>query len=410
MKKIERVSKYVSDLFERYGMNTYGFFRDFDEETEETVDVPLFRYGKIDDETLEKISIYFGISKNEILSTDSDAALRYWNKYSFFSLYKQYRETWNWNHQYKDPKPTAEELLLNAIFSDKRGITVRYKYDVKSIKERLVELLKEYDKVIPGTYHKGAEITDLRISTQDVFSFPQCAEMISSFFDMVDRIKELFFKTIHADLIDDEINELNFLASFLDAYDNVDVKTCITYDNVACYKKIYQAENLSDFYDYVTIKSTFVKTCPWRCKEFFDDIATVQKFVDVFPETKGAMREFGINLTKFSCDFVWSDAKPITYSDEEEAELYDFEEVCGLEHTPIEDRAKEHTHIYVDKNRSEKYGLGEYIKALKKAYGPVAKGGIVVPNRKSFTFYQPGAFDRATARLDAKNKSGTANG
>lgn len=117
---------------------------------------------------------------------------------------------------------------------------------------------------------------------------------------------------------------------------------------------------------YVVIKAPFFDSCPWRCQEFFDDISLVQEYVDVYPLAKSKMRQFGMELTKFSCDFQWSDAKPITFSDEEELELADFEDICGLEHTPIEERAKERTHIFVEKNRSEIYGWGSYIKTLKE--------------------------------------------
>ena len=68
MKQIEKVTEYVSKLFDLYSMNDYGFFRNFDDDIEEVVETPLFPYGVLDDETLEKISINFGISKEEILS------------------------------------------------------------------------------------------------------------------------------------------------------------------------------------------------------------------------------------------------------------------------------------------------------------------------------------------------------
>lgn len=409
MNTIDSITQYVAELFERYSMNTYGFFRDFDDETETVVDVPLFRYETADDATLEKISICLGISKNEILNTDPKAATRYWDKYPFFKLHHQYKHLWDWNQRYKDPEPTTEEILLNAIFGNRKGIPVRARYDINSIKDRLIQQLKEYDAVLPGTFHKDAEITDLKISTQTIFSFPMCPEMIHSFFDMVNRLKVLFFKAIEADLCEEEINELNFLACWLCATDKVDPRTLVTYDNVMCYKEIYTNEGFGDFFDYVIIKSPFIDSCPWRCKEFFDDPSLAQSLVDIYPQAKSKMREFGMELTKFSCEFIWSDAKPITFSDQEEQELEDFEKICGLKHTPIEERAKERTHIYVDKNRSETYGLGTYIKTLKKAYGPISKGGIVVPFRPPFSLYADNALNRLSARIAAK-AGGATNG
>lgn len=409
MKKIDKITQYVSNLFDRYCMNSFGFFSDYDMETDSTVNVPLFPTGKIDEETLTRISVHFGITKDEIKNMDEGASKRYWDKYPFFSLYHQYRHLWEWNQKFKDPEPTATECLLNAIFTENRGIPVRIRYNFSSVKERLIKLLKEYDKLIPGTYHEGAEIIDLKIVTQTIFSFPKCPDMIRSFLEMVKCYQKLFFKAIEQDLREEEVNELNFLSSWLIVKDRVHFKTQMTYDNILLYRDIYRKENLESFYDYVVIKAPFFNSCPWRCQEFFDDISLVQEFVDVYPLAKSKMRQFSMELTKFSCDFQWSDAKPITFSDEEERELADFEDSCGLEHTPIEERAKERTHIFVEKNRSEIYGWGPYIKTLKKAYGPVSKGGVVAPVRVPFTLYEENALVRLTARITAKH-GGNANG
>lgn len=400
MKKIEKITKYVSNLFDQYSMNDYGYFRDYDEDADETIEVPLFRYGKVDKDTIAKISVNFGITPEEILNTDDCAAMRYWNKYPFFKLYKQYLHLMEWNQKYKDPEPTAQELLFNAIFADKKGISVRYRYDFTSIKERLIWQLKEYDAVMPGVYHEGAEITDLRISTQTMLSFPECPIMIESFLDMTDRLQELFYKAIESELPTDEINEMNFLASWLRACDIVTSDTLITYDNVRCYHEIYKEENLDDFFEYAKIKA-FVDSNPWRCQEFFSDAALLQRFVTVFPQAKAKMREFGMELTNFSCEFVWSDAKLIQYSDEEEHEMAAVDQICGLKTISVEERAKERTYIYVNKNRSELYGWGNYIKTLKKTCGPVSKGGIEVPIRLPFTLYN-GGFERMDKRITAR--------
>ena len=131
MKKIEKITQFVSELFSLYSMIDFGFFRDYDEVTDQTVEVPLFRQGKIDKETLTKLSIKLGIAEDEILAMDKGAALKYWNKYPFFNLFHQYKHIWEWNQKFKDPEPTAKELLMNAVFADNRGIPVRHRYSIK---------------------------------------------------------------------------------------------------------------------------------------------------------------------------------------------------------------------------------------------------------------------------------------
>ena len=63
----------------------------------------------------------------------------------------------------------------------------------------------------------------------------------------------------------------------------------------------------------------------------------------------------------------------------------------------------------MEKNRSEIYGWGSYIKTLKKAYGPVSKGGVVAPVRVPFTLHEENALDRVSARIAARH-GGNANG
>lgn len=407
MTQIEKITSFVSDLFEMYHMNTYGFFVDYDETLDESVEVPLFRTGSVDEETLRKICINFGLTRDEVLNTDEKAAKRYWNKYPFFRLYGDYLNHWKWNQQYKDPMPKAEELLLNAIFGKGEGIAVNERYDIKTIKERLVEQLKAIDEYIPGTYHDGAEITDLRIATQTLFSFPQCTEMLRSFLDIIERIKELFFLAIKQDLAEEEANELNFLVSWTEAVDIVTPSTMITYDTICAYRDIYIKEGHSDFFAYAKFKG-FIRTNPWRCQEFFDDPELVKKLVHTFPQAKGEMRKFALELTKFECDFVWSDAQPIQYSEDEEKELEYLDQLFGVRHVPVEERPKARTQIYVDKNLSEVYGWGRYIDILKQMSGPVAKGGLDIPDRPQVLDLRD-SFLRIQSRVAARS-GGSNNG
>lgn len=102
MKNGERISRYVEDVFDQYGMNKDRFFFDYDVEADEQYPIPLFPNGNPDEETLNRISTQLGISKDEILSMDSDAAKRYWDKYEFFPLYSDFSAMWQWHSQFKD--------------------------------------------------------------------------------------------------------------------------------------------------------------------------------------------------------------------------------------------------------------------------------------------------------------------
>ncbi len=402
MNNFLELSEFVEGVFDLFNMDRTDFFTEYDDELNEYVEVPLFVGDEeYDNITLKRLSIYLGVTETEILNKDFSTLRMYKEKYPFFDLYHEYLGRWRWNSRYKNNYPSLEERFFNVLFREEAPIIGEERYDYKNVTKRMVAKLKEVDTVIPGTYHRGANIEHLQIDTEVFFSFPDCPRMLQSFIDMVNRVEELFFKALRTDLNLTEANELNFLASWLKATDVADTSKLITYNNVLMYRKVYIEENLTDFFSYVKIRS-FVATEPWRCQEFFDDINLVQKIVNIYPKAKHDMREFALAVTKFSCYFVWSDAKPIMFSLEEEAELSAFNKIIGEQDTPLEERAKEPTHIYIDKTDDEMLGWDEFAKKLNDAASPPSKGGLELPVREFPPFPFPGSLDRLHARIDAR--------
>lgn len=408
MNEVQKITEFVEQVFDLYQVNKYEFFFTYDERTQEEIPLDLFPTGRIDDETLKRISVRLGLSAKAILTMDMAEAKKYWNKYPFFKLYHEYMGSWSWYQHFTDKKPTAAEMLLNAIFAEEKGIRGTPRYDMKNLTERLITKLKEIDQAIPGTYHNGAEITQLRVYTQVFFSFPQCAELLRSFISMVKRTEELFFQALRQELNEEDASELNFLASWLDAVDAVAPTTVITYGNVRALKEVYLEENLPDFFSYVKIRS-FIGTNPWRCQEFFDNMEIVKEFLYIFPQAKADMRKFAHDVAKFSCTFVWSDAEPIKFSDEDELMLEDFDRIIGENPIPVEERAKEVTHIYVDKTPAEMQGWDAFAQTVKIASGPVSKGGIAVPARQYISGFDAATMKRIQSRVAAK-RGGNRNG
>lgn len=375
MSKATTISKFVEDVFEMYDISKFGFFVDLDDETMKEIVVPLFPSNKINEESLARISTALGLTNEEIIDRNMDAAKRYWHKYPFFKLRHEYNNVLAWNSRYQET-PSAEEILMKAIFTDD-AIDAQERYDYQSVKKRLIQQLKDMDKLVPGTYHDGAHFIKLAISTEVFISFPQTTQMLRSFVDMVERLEKLFFKGIHQGLTSDEILEYNFLINALHAVDIVMPTTLITYDKLSLYKNVYIAEGYSSIFSYVKIKS-FIGTEPWRCKEFFEDIDVVRKIVSIFPEAKVKMREFSMEVSQFSCTYVWSDAEHIRFSDEEEAEMREL----ALEYIPIEERALVHDHVYVPKTTEEMYGWEEFADRINAAASPANLGGLDVAARE----------------------------
>ena len=430
MSELSLLTEYVDRVFKLYGADRLGFFEDFDGDSADTVEIPLFRPSEADDETLSRISIYLGLTKQEILGRDEAAAKRYWDKYPFFQLHKEYKKQWWWHSRYKVNEDalkrihaeaeknakqpdvrekntlTLEEMIAKIKREKLKPSVIDERYDQESVKIRLVEKLREIDAVMPGAFHERAEITALSISTEVFFSFPKCSEMLRSYIDMVERAGELFFRAVFAELTEEEACELNFLASRLDAKDSLASDTLVTYENVRLLREIYAQENLPCFMSYVKFTGLDAES-PWRCREFFDDMELVQKFVNIFPRSKAQMREFCMSVKKFACTFIWSDAKPVTGSLEEEA--LDFELFGGYDelYVPIEKRGKESTLIYVDKTADEMFDWEESAKKLSRAASPAAMGGLELPpGEMVFSPAGPETLPRMQKRIAAKRGGG----
>ncbi len=399
MNQVKSIERFVDWMFDLYQAEKQEFYYEYDEDAMKMVEKPLFVTGEVEYETINKLSLFFGIDEQSIINRDENAAKRYWEKYSFFRLFKEYMTAWAFFSRYEEPS------FESACTEDEcNSFELKKRYDYLDIKNRLLTKIKELDEVIPGTYHKGAEITDLSIRTEVFFSFPKCSEMIKSLIILIERIQALYYKALFQTLDDEEIRELNFLASWLRAGDAVMPDTLITYNNILKYRDVY-AEECRDmpFCDCVKIRrfgaldSSFI---PWRCKEFFNDMDTVRKFASFFPGTKAKMREFEMLLANFHCWFTWSDAKPIMYSPEEEQEISEFLEMIGEEDIPIEERAKEPTEIYLNKEDCEMPGWGPFLDRLRIAASPEKKGGL---KTNSVNLLPESVFRRLTKRIEIRH-------
>lgn len=406
MADIREIEKFVEKLFDLYHLDKEGYFYETSFEGKDFVDgrkveLYLFPFEKIDEETLNRVSIALGLTKEEIISMDSVAATRYWKKYPFFQLYAEYLDRLYWASNFSGEYQNPDERMLTAIFSDEDEPFGKRNYDHEDVINRLYDTLKEINVFMPGTYHDNAFIRQVEIENTFFFSFPRCSAMISSFLDMVSHLKELFFKTIYGELKNEEINEMNFLATWLCAVDSFIPNSIITYDFVKKLSKVYESEGENDFFHYVKIKS-FIRTRPWQCKEFFDYKDLVQQFVIVFPQAKSMMLDFSMKVKNYSCVYEWSDAEPIQYDSEEDADLIYFDQIMGLDDIPLEERPREKGHIFIPKTQNEMRGWEESLNNLKIATSPTAQGGLLVPERKKIDLASSEDFSIFLKRFNAK--------
>ena len=373
----DQITEYVERVFELYGINKYDFFYTYDDDTDQDVIISLFDDSiETEEETLNRISIFLGLSKREIVSMDKRAALRYWIKYPFFSLYNSFLDKWIWNARYKSEQPSTMEQLLHALFDS--NIEVEERYNLDSIRQRLIEKLKQLSKLDSDYYMEGRRLKILHFQTAEFFSFPDCPKMIRSYIDMVNRVQELFYKAIKRDLSLVEMHEYNFLVAYLDVRDLIIPGKRLFYHNVVDLRYAYKTEGYKEFWSYAKIHAPLSIEQPWRCLEFFNDMSLVQQYVGLFPAAKESIRKFSLLIKNFSFTVRWE--KTQSELDDEFVQAYiDDEDYDPRDHQfpPI--------HLYVEKTNEELAGYEIPLNRLRKAASPPSMGGLVIPVREQLS-------------------------
>lgn len=372
----EKISEYVERVFELYGLNKYDFFYTYNDETVEDVIIPLFDEDRESiSETLIRISLFTGLTEHEITTMDKRAALKYWNKFPFFSLYNEFLAKWIWYAQFKSEQPTPAELLFSKLFDQKLHLEKRY--DANNITNRLIIKLKELSVFDSSYYVPNSNLHILDLRTAEFFSFPKCEEMIRSYIELVKRAQQLFFKAVYKDLTISEIHEYNFLVSYLDIHDICMPSKYLFYHNVVNWREIIIEEGYTEFWSYAKIGAPLTIEAPWRCAEFFNNMELVQEFVNMFPSAKKEMREFAILVKNYSIMFRWEDVKTQEQLDNEFVAAY----LEGRDSNP-NDVLPPPNHVYLEKGPAEVEEFTDALETLLKAASPPAKGGLKLPARE----------------------------
>lgn len=369
MKKSQKVEQFIMDCFRELCLDYDEYFSYIGKDGEKHR-IPLCVDGKLDKEAVKLASRILGISVKDLMSCKHDAYIKWLEKFDYLSCYRMLNTAYDrtiYSRRYDEIK------LKEAIF----GVTLPkpVKYDLRQIQQRLTEKLKELDVSLPGTYHEGAEIQDLKIGISNFCHYPKMEKLIDSYLQMIERAGELFFKALEEDLGEEEINEYNIIVSVIGIKDFVcPVKGNLYYDNLVRCRDIYKRENLPNFYDYITF-SPSRSPVPWRCAEFVENKDLVQRYINYHPNDKRYMREFAMQTKQFKCDFVWSDAKPVQLDDDDDMFGDDFDDIFGKPTKP----ALERTVVFVPKTPEELGDNEKYADILLQLCGSEKMGGIVLP-------------------------------
>jgi len=379
MANAKKVDEFIKETFATYSLNYSEFFEeDIDEENEDLdLDLEEPEYA-LNVPMVELAAKILGVEKNEILETNDNAVMKWFKKYPYFWHRPAFDEAYR--RSFHDERYDAARFL-EVIFETTVVPDCPTRYDYENVKTRLVELLKTIDQSIPGTYHPNATMNSLSIHTENFCHFDDIEEMVKSYIDMFNRVKELFFKAWDNDLSADEIHEYNFLVATIGIQDRYYIKGYLFYNILKKFIPIYKSEGHTDFSAYTRIYHRRVLK-PWKCAEFTLNKDLVQSFVDIYPHAKQEMREFALQVSKFNCYFIWSDARPAISSQAELDEINDVAESLGEETISFENCAKEPTQVYVSKTTEELSGDDKFAEQLRILSGPANLGGVRVTNHE----------------------------
>lgn len=395
MRKAQELEQFIKTWFDLYGFNYREIVGSVEVAEFEFVDAPIADGDSIFLENVEKAAEAFGVSVDDLVSMKSDVLRAQFEKYPYFDLLRDF----NLAYQAAFYIPGYKEArLVDAIFRDdfKTSDNLSPKFDFDGVIVRLNDLLKQYDSVFPGSYHAGASMRDLRISTRCFCHFDKINVLCSSFLAMVDRAKALFFKALDCDLTATEVCEYNLIVSAIGLRDAVMVgRGNLYYSTLVKRRDVYKSENFTDFFSYVRLsRSRFIN--PYRCAEFVADRELVQKFTTIYPHMKAEMRQYARDVENYRCIFRWSD-EPEREPSDEILEAYCNGKISGEELS----EATGLVVVYVPKDGDE-LGMDQAAaKQLQVFAGPVTLGGVA---NADFPYSVGVDLPRITARLNADRR------
>lgn len=377
MTRSESIVKFIKEAFSDFGIIYDNYFTYYEnDDYENRIEYPLILpNGKLDMKAVTYAAEVLGMDVSDVLSRKESVILDRLGKYPYIFHYGALKEAVKAAYL----ADSYEKVhLLEVLFDKNLEHLYERKYNYRSVIDRLYKQLEEMDKYIPGTFHKGEHIGRISISTNTFCSFEPINDMVESFLSMCERSKELFLKAVRDKLNADEILEYNFLVSVLGIRDQQCPMDYLYYSVLVNLKDVYSWLTEENFYSVIYFNDDKYFS-PWRCREFVQNKALVQRYANIFPETKKKMREFAVKALDFECMFVWSDDM-LTPEEQEIWNNADYTERDGLQY--IDSRFQDKTiKVYVEKNADElgeDYNAAQSINAL---YSPPKLGGLTVTER-----------------------------
>lgn len=257
-----------------------------------------------------------------------------------------------------------------------RGFKSRY--NIPSLKSRLLNELKKTDKSCPGTYHPGQHINNLSITTDHFVSFETDA-FIQAFTYIADRIEYLFHKALNEGLTQEERTEYDFYILTLNVRMVIMGPRRAFHRNIIIFKEFYKDHPYEDLTSYLRFDfwhDDYYQ--PWRSNKFANNKAFAQKYFNYIPEAKKTMREFVMHVLYYKCVYTWSDARFLEFTDEDADFARQISQEAGIQFLSPEEMPRIPDTFYLKKTTDELEEDPIYAKKLSSLAGPQHKGGIFI--------------------------------
>ena len=396
MADAQATEQFILRCFQKYSINYHEHFQHYDEDTETcSVQRIVQADGTVNLYRVQKAAHILGVSPDALLALDEAGVMQRYEKYPYFRRRLEFDYAYMRSFQSEDYEALC---LLGRLCGEPYVPKEATRYNYPDVIKRMTALLKEVDASIPGTYHSGAAVKNLRIRTTNFCHCSGIGEMLHSYMEMIGQFGALFFKALREELSGPEIRDYNFLVSTIGIKDRLfSPAGYLYYGILKLFREDYRRERSKDLFFYIKV-DRYHQLEPWKCAEFTEDRELAQQYAGLFPKTKQEMRRFALDVSKFFCQFSWSDAKPI--ATQEELDLVNqYGCPSGEEPMTLETCGRELTEIYVPKTPEELKGDDVFAEKLRALAGPAGQGGIVCgkPIRESERMHMKRCFQRACA-------------
>ena len=374
--KVNEIEEFIQIAFLSYNSSYSDFFSEYDDEKDELFELPMSIDGQLIPSVIGQVALILGVDAKDILSMNGKKVFRWKKKYPYFEL----KEDFDFEYGQSFLSGSAKkENLEKAIFSDNGFVPDNTPfYNADRVFIDLNNLIDKIDEKQPGFRHKEAKLSFVEMQTETLFEFDKLEDMMSSYFEAFDNMTALFFKAWDTELSHDEIQEYNFLVSFLGIRDKCWKLTVpLHYEILKKFIPIYKKEGYKDIFDYIKIGTNKIPQF-WKCGNFAEYPNYVNRMIKIYPNMKREMRKIIMKTKNVRCAYLWSDEEKPYYNPEYEAH---FLEILWQD---FGDHCASHYHfLFIPKSKQELGTASKYIEQYSQMTKSEKLGGLTIPSEIS---------------------------